>query len=94
MLDLQLCAYCPDLLGLQRWLGAEQLPLFHVTSLAISSKVCMAELSIEMLGKRRTGLWMREFTSAFGLIRSVELHDGQMVGPEMTHSRPSTITER
>ena len=24
MLDLQLCAYRPDLLGLERWLGAEQ----------------------------------------------------------------------
>ena len=27
MLDLQLCAYRPDLFGLERWLGAEQFGL-------------------------------------------------------------------
>jgi hypothetical protein len=48
MLDLQLCAYRPDLLGLERCLEPSNLPLFHgtlgVVSLASSFKDCMAEL--------------------------------------------------
>jgi hypothetical protein len=47
MLDLQLCAYRPDLLDLERWLRAEQFAFngtLDVVSLAASSKYCMAEL--------------------------------------------------